>query len=554
MLIHLLLSAWMASQAVGASGAQDAQIPAALLKAASQATSEPEPGGAGPEQADLESLYPISNPRLLWSRQSELSSQARELLEILSSTEIYGLRPGDYGLDRLLASTQQLAVSSPADAWAQFDVRLTSTAIRLVTQLHFGRIDPRAAGFELTRPRDTINVAEIVSRMASAPRVTDALSAIEPQFLHYRLLKAALARYRALAADASLTQLPGVGKRSLHRGDSYVGVAPLRRLLVALGDMAPTDVAAMPSNTVLGASLVAGLAHFQARHGLAADGSLGANTYLALTTPLAQRVRQIELTLERWRWLPPFETPPIIVNIPQFRLYAFPTSEDRLLDGLQMPVIVGQTYPRTRTPVFVGDLRYVIFRPYWDVPRSIVEHEMLPQIRVDVGYLQRNNLELVNGQSDTSEVVAPTPAALAALAAGQLRLRQRPGEDNSLGLVKFVFPNTHDVYMHGTPVQRLFLESRRAFSHGCIRVSDPVALAGYVLRDTGGGWDATRISAAMHASTSLRVDLKAPIRVMILYGTALATEAGAVEFFDDIYGHDRKLETLLGLLPIGHAQ
>jgi murein L,D-transpeptidase YcbB/YkuD len=179
---------------------------------------------------------------------------------------------------------------------------------------------------------------------------------------------------------------------------------------------------------------------------------------------------------------------------------------------------------------------------------------MLPQIRADTDYLRRNNLELVNGQSDAGAVVAATPATVTALAAGQLRLRQRPGDDNSLGLIKFVFPNTHGVYMHGTPAQRLFLQSKRAFSHGCIRVSDPVALARYVLRDTAGSWDDAKITAAMHGGTPLRVELKEPIRVMILYGTALATEAGAVEFFEDIYGYDRKLETLLGLPPLNTAQ
>jgi L,D-transpeptidase YcbB len=352
-----------------------------------------------------------------------------------------------------------------------------------------------------------------------------------------------------------LTQLPGIGKHALHAGEQYIGAPALRRLLIALGDLAPaTPLTVTSSDLTMDSSLVSALQHFQDRHGLTVDGSLDAQTYQELTTPLAQRVRQIELTLERWRWLPPFDTPPIIVNIPQFWLYAFATPEDRVLNVVQMPVIVGQSYPRTRTPVFVGDLKYVIFRPYWDVPRSIVVHEMLPKIQADPGYLLRNHLELVNGQSDASEVVAPTPAAITALAAGQLRLRQQPGDDNALGPVKFVFPNTHDVYMHGTPAVQLFRQSRRAFSHGCIRVDDPVALARYVLRDTAGNWDDAKISAAMHASTPLRVELKEPIRVLILYGTALATEAGPIDFFEDIYGHDRKLETLLGFSPVVDAK
>jgi murein L,D-transpeptidase YcbB/YkuD len=348
--------------------------------------------------------------------------------------------------------------------------------------------------------------------------------------------------------------LPSFGKRSVHAGEGYVGVPALRRLLIALEDMAAVATPATVASSRLDSELVAGIKHFQARHGLTADGSLGAQTYLELTTPLALRVRQIELTLERWRWLPTFDSPPIIVNIPQFRLYAFATAEDRALNALQMPVIVGQAYPRTQTPVFVGDLRYVIFRPYWDVPRSIVLREMLPRIQADIGYLPRNHLELVNGQSDSGPVVLPTRDAVAALAAGALRLRQRPGDDNALGLVKFVFPNTHDVYMHGTPARQLFLQSRRAFSHGCIRVNDPVALAQYVLRNTAGNWDEAKVTAAMQSNTPLRVEIKQPIRVMILYGTAVATEAGATDFFDDIYGQDRRLETLLGLSPVSGAK
>jgi murein L,D-transpeptidase YcbB/YkuD len=556
MLIRLLLSLWIATQAAPAQSTQDTEQGRATLPAAvDEIETEPLPGSSVEhERAMLESLYAAPDALLLWSEHERLSRQARELLEILKSSEAYGLRPGDYGVDRLLASATELSNDSPAVDWAQFDVRLSRAAIRLITQLHFGRIDPRAAGFELMQSRGEFNVANVVAGIASAPKVTDAVMAIEPRFFHYALLKTALAQYRALAADPSLTQLPSFGKRTLHAGEGYVGAPALRRLLTALGDLAPAATAEATSDLTLDASLISGLKHFQDRHGLTADGSLGAQTYQALTTPLAQRVRQIELTLERWRWLPPFDAPPIVVNIPQFSLFAFRTTEDRDVNVLQMPVIVGQTYSRTRTPVFVGDLQYVIFRPYWDVPRSIVVHEMLPQIRADAGYLRRNHLELVDGQSDAGAVVAPTATTLAALAAGQLRLRQRPGDDNSLGLIKFVFPNTHNVYMHGTPAQRLFLLSRRAFSHGCIRVNDPVALARYVLRDTAGDWDDAKITAAMHASTSLRVELTEPIRVMILYGTALATEAGATDFFDDIYGDDRKLETLLGLSPVSSAE
>ena len=376
---------------------------------------------------------------------------------------------------------------------------LTRAAIRLITHLHYGRVDPRLAGFELQESRDDLDVAATAAALASAASVSTAVAASEPRFYHYGLLKAALARYRALAADPFLTRLPPITRGRLHSGD-YSGAAQLRKTADGAGGSAlPRRHCRQRPDPALDRTLIAALMRFQDRHGLAPDGILGPQTYAALTTPLAQRVRQIELTLERWRWLPPFVTPPIIVNIPEFRLFAFRTTQDRVADIMQMPVIVGQTYPRTRTPVFIGDIRYVVFRPYWDVPRSITLREMLPQIRAHADYLQRNHLEIVRGQSDDATVMAPTAQTIAALAAGQLRLRQRPGEDNALGLVKFVFPNVHDVYMHGTPAHELFLQSRRAFSHGCIRVSDPVALASYVLRNAAGHWDTAQIVAAMHA-------------------------------------------------------
>jgi murein L,D-transpeptidase YcbB/YkuD len=522
----------------------------AALRAADRS---PLSGRVVAHEADiLRSVYARQGEHLLWSEGPRPSRQAAELLDILRSADTYGLRPSDYGADLIATAANRLAGQEAAEPWAQWDLMLSRAAIRLIVHLHFGRIDPRTAGFELKESRADLDVAATVAALASASRVSDAVAAVEPRFYHYTLLKAALTRYRALAADPSLTQLPSFGPRTLHVGDAYAGAAALGTLLAALGDLAPSETPATATDHTLDARLSAGLKRFQDRHGLPSDGALGTQTFVALTTPLAQRVRQIELTLERWRWLPPFATPPIIVNIPQFRLFAFRTTEDRFADIMQMPVIVGQTYPRTQTPVFMGQMKYVIFRPYWDVPRSITVREMLPKIRADTDYLQRNDLEIVRGQSDDAVVMSPSPATIAALAAGQLRLRQRPGDDNALGLIKFVFPNVHDVYLHSTPARQLFLQSRRAFSHGCIRVSDPTALAAYVLRDSPGGWDADKISAAMHASDSSRIDLRQPIEVMILYGTALATEAGPIEFFEDIYGHDRKLEGLLGLQPV-HA-
>jgi murein L,D-transpeptidase YcbB/YkuD len=208
-------------------------------------------------------------------------------------------------------------------------------------------------------------------------------------------------------------------------------------------------------------------------------------------------------------------------------------------------VIVGQSDPHTRTPIFAGAIQHVIFQPFWDVPSGIMRRELLARIRKNPSYLEGHHMEIVRGPGDDAKVLAPTPEVIEALTAGQLRLRQRPGPDNALGPVKFVMPNPYNVYLHATPEQALFQGSRRAFSHGCIRVSEPAALAEYILKDAAGDWNAAAIEAAMCGTKTLRVDLQTPVRVVIFYSTAAATESRGMLFFEDIYGHDRKLEMLL---------
>ena len=483
----------------------------------------------------------------LWTVHGRPTVAADHFLRVLRSAESYGLRPADYDAQALTTEATGLASSAGGDPerQAQFELRLSRAALTWVVHLHHGRANPQLAGFHLSGPRTDLDFAAAVRELAATNDIGRVLAAIEPQFYHYRLLEQALPHYRELASDPTLTQLPDLTARSIRPGDFYRGAPALRRLLVALGDL-PITARTPDSDLTLDTALVAALTRFQSRHGLAADGTLGRATYQALTTPLTRRVRQIELTLERWRWLPSLTTPPIIVNIPQFKLYAFRSTEDRRSDVLQMDVIVGQTFAARRTPVFAADMQYVVFRPYWDVPFNIMKQEMLPGIRADGSYLEKHHLEIVRGPGDDAVPVASTAEAIAALAAGKLRVRQRPGADNALGLIKFMFPNSHNVYLHSTPTRELFKQSQRAFSHGCVRVSDPIALAVHVLRNTPGDWTPENIEAGMNGSTR-RVTLAQPIPVMILYGTALATEAGEILFFEDLYGLDRKLERLLGL-------
>jgi L,D-transpeptidase YcbB len=498
-------------------------------------------------QEALQTLYTRRAENPLWIGARGLRPQALALLGALRTADSYGLSPEDYATEAIL-ETGGIRAAAETDGtarWARSDVEISAAALRFVSDLHFGRVDPQRAGFQLDTPRQPFDLAAAVESLAGTEDVRRVLSSIEPQFYHYRLLEIALQRYRELEKQPGLTALPAPGK-SIKLGDTYAGAPALRRLLAAVGDLPESSTTAPGS---IDAALSVAIAKFQARHGLTPDGVLGKATYAALTTPMAYRVRQIELTLERWRWLPAFETPPIIVNIPEFRLFAFESTADRKASILQMDVIVGKTYRRFQTPVFAADMKYVVFRPYWDIPYSIMLHEMLPHIRANPAYLAQQHLEIVAGQTDAAQPVPATPENIEALVAGKLRMRQQPGPDNALGLIKFMFPNHYNVYLHSTPAHNLFKESRRAFSHGCIRVSDPVTLAEHVLRNAPGDWTTQKIETAMNGGTTQRVNLVKPIRVMILYGTVLATESGDVLFFDDIYGGDRKLESLLGLTP-----
>jgi murein L,D-transpeptidase YcbB/YkuD len=375
--------------------------------------------------------------------------------------------------------------------------------------------------------------------LAGAPAIAGADAAALPTDMqHFRLLEGARVKYAALAAQPALTALPPLARRSLREGDAYQGAAALRVLLAAVGDLpaaeATSDADAATRDT-LDAPLVAALLRFQQRHGLQQDGVLGKATWRALTTPLAMRLRQIDTTLARWRSLPanPYRRA-IFINIPRFRLYAMDGFDDTEGKLLQMDVVVGKVVEKLRTPTFNADLTHLIFRPYWEVPRSILLAELLPAARRDPLHLQRGHYEVVDGAGRAS---AYTPDQLDGLAAGTLRVRQLPGEKNALGGVKFVLPNPHGVYLHDTPERTLFTQVRRAFSHGCIRVADPARLAAWLL-DADAAWSTERISAAMHGAAPQRVDLAEPVRVYIVYATAVARADGSVLFLDDLYGMD----------------
>lgn len=447
------------------------------------------------------------------------TKNAYDALSILSRAADEGLEPADYEQDLLGCLTSRVGAAScnPSDR-ARFDAALTDGMLRFLHDVHNGRVDPRDAGFHLTAPPDPHDYAALLHSAIVEQRVPALVESLRPSFSQYQLLRQALTRYRALAADPAFA-VPTFAS-TIHPGDACASAGVLRDELAAFGDL---SASAPAPNARYEGALVDGVKHFQQRHGLLADGVIGAGTAAALRVPPAARVRQIELALERLRWMPHLGDDRLIVlNIPMFRLWAWDVNPHAGAPALGMDVIVGRAL-NTQTPVFVEEMREVIFRPYWNVPSSILRHEVLPKIARDPDYLRRENMEFVPGGG----------------------VRQRPGPKNALGLIKFVFPNEHDVYMHGTPAQALFAKSRRDFSHGCVRVFDPVSLAEWVLRDRP-EWTRDRIVMATNGTETIHVQLRRPIPVILYYTTAAVTpEDATVHFADDIYRQDAKLDRAL---------
>jgi murein L,D-transpeptidase YcbB/YkuD len=280
---------------------------------------------------------------------------------------------------------------------------------------------------------------------------------------------------------------------------------------------------------------------FQERHGLPADGVLGKSSIAALGVTPASRVQQIELTLERARWTPLLQAKRmIVINIPEFVLRAYEVGEQTVDVREEMKVIVGKALD-TRTPLFDEAMRFIEFSPYWNVPPSIARAELVPKLRVKPGQWSQEGYEFV--LADGSVQTALNKSGLDAVLRGAARIRQRPGERNALGDIKFVFPNSDNIYLHHTPSVGLFERERRDFSHGCIRVEQPLALAEFVLKPMP-EWTEARIRDAMAAGKSATLKLAEPVQVLIAYGTALVKQ-GRIHFFDDIYGHDRLLDEAL---------
>jgi L,D-transpeptidase YcbB len=496
-----------------------------------------------PYRTQVTRFYESSGYSLVWVRDGVPSDAARAAIAVLQNAAAKGLDPEDYDGSRWASRFVGLrpAAAQPSDsAMVRFDLALTVSLMRYIADSRLGKVNPKLFGFGFDNESKHGDLAEVLaSQVVNAQDVRYALEQMEPPFPGYWRSQKALQAYIALAQADSDEPLPAT-KKPIEPGDSYTGVARLRQLLSRLGDLPPNPPATDGSEIYKGA-LVEAVKRFQERHGLDPDGRLGKGTVKQLNTPLSRRVRQLQLVLERWRWVPDvFPRPTVVVNIPEFRLRAY---DDRNKIGLEMKVVVGKAY-RRQTPVFASDITRVVFRPNWNMPLSIQRGELVPKIANDAEYLTKNDYEIVNSSGGIVTSSRVSEEMLAQLRTGKLKIRQLPGAKNALGYIKFMFPNEYNVYLHGTPSKSLFSRSRRDFSHGCIRVENPVELAAWVLRDQP-AWTLARIRQAEHGEKSLQVNLTKPIPVLIVYGTAVVRESGEVCFFEDLYKHDAALEEVL---------
>lgn len=494
-------------------------------------------------------IYADTLSSLAWVARSGPTAQASAMLVELSEAGMRGLDPADYDGDGLAKRLRQLRVAPSVSArdslLLQADAWLTLSAMRYIDHARTGRVDPGPLGFVMPPTGVQRDFTAIVLKLSRSPDVRASIDSLEPPYDRFRALEQLLHGYRTLSTDSSLGDLPDLVSL-LRPQDRWEGISALRRLLAALGDTSIRELFTEASDSDLYTpDLMTSVKRFQASRGLSSDGVIGKATLRQLRTSIVTRIAQIELTMERWRWLPdPAASRLLVVNIPEFRLYALERSADRVLARERMDVIVGSAFNGRRTPVLASSVRDVVFHPYWDVPPSIARREEIPKIRRDSSYAAREGMEIVRGVDAAAVRFPITTANLQRVLDGTLRLRQRPGPRNALGNVKFVFPNAYNIYLHDTPQQSLFTRERRDFSHGCIRASDPESLAEFVLADED-GWDRELVDTSIRDSRQRTVRLKHPVPIFIVYATVVAHPDGTSSFLPDVYGHDAALARAL---------
>jgi L,D-transpeptidase YcbB len=491
----------------------------------------------------VESFYKGRNYQPAWSSDGHLM-QADSLIKAVEQAYGDGLTPDYYhlGLLRTLADRAEKKLPSSAHM-ANLDILLTDAFITLGCHLSGGCVNPVTIESEWFAKRSTINVASVLEQAVRKRQIRETLTGLRPDQASYSKLRQALAQYRELSLKGEwplVSEGPRLEKNSMSNR-----VAELRKRLAASGDLKIEEV---KGRNLFDEKLEQAVITFQKHHGLKADGIVGPATLSALNVPLKQRIRQMELNLERLRWiLGNPEQRSIVINIADFKLHVIENGKSIL----SMKVVVGKPY--LRTPIFTSKMTYLVINPSWNIPDSIARDELLEKIRKDPRYLAKQNIKVLKGWGPHEEVIDPKTIHWSQITPQRLpyHFRQEPGPLNPLGQIKFMLPNQFDVYLHDTPSRRLFSEDVRTFSHGCTRIEKPIELAEYLLRDTP-GWTRGKIINLTEKGTEQKVLIPRPLNVHFLYLTAWVDQGGTLQFRNDIYGRDSLLDEALRKKPPLH--
>jgi len=504
----------------------------------------------------LDDLYFLSPKHLLWIDSQTIDNKKITLvLDLIAKANESGLNAEHYNHTNLTNHWQQLKNKQTVSytELAVFDTAISINLIHFLSDLHFGRINPLTLAPNYNSKENAFSLIPIILEAIEKDEVDLLSSQVEPSNTVYHQLKKVLLEYKNKEPEQARKKLLYIA--SIRPNDISPQIIEIRQQLNLLGISSDEN---NPS-FLYDQELANHIKKLQFQYGLKEDGIIGKKTIEALNTPISQQTQKIKLALERFRWLPKTAKDHLImVNIPAFQLTAYhPDSNNKdIPQTLDMKVIVGKSKD-TKSPVFTANMYYLEFSPYWNIPKSITFDEILPKLQEDPLYLEQHNMELVTEFHNDAIAIPYEEDSFSQLQTGDLRLRQRPGKSNSLGRVKFIFPNNYNVYLHDTPSRHLFRKSKRDLSHGCIRVEKPTELARFLLQ-TKQGWDKKEIAKAMQLSSPKKVRLKKAVPVIIYYSTVSIVK-GEVVFYNDIYNYDTKLSralmehTKLPLTPLAKA-
>jgi len=481
-----------------------------------------------------------------WSNSSEPLTIVDGFVHALEDAHHEGLRGADYHLDSIKSLLGELRMPQAGQKrpgpsiLADLDLLLTDAFLIYTSHLLNGRVDPVTIRAEWYVKSQKADLVALLKTALDSNDVKKALENATSNHEGYARLRRVLAHYRGIAERGGWGKL--VGKQKMVKRDSGERILALRNRLIHSGDFGSKE---SPEGDLFDDELENAVRRFQGRHGLAQDGVVGPATLEALNVPVEERIRQIEVNMERWRWLPQtLGTRYLLVNIANFELGVMEDSRH----VMSMRAIVGKPYQRT--PAFNAEMTYLVVNPYWNVPSDIARKEMVPLIKKDLEYLRKNRIRVFSGRNSARKEVDPADLDWSSFTSGYFPyfLRQDAGPKNALGSMKFMFPNRFNVYLHDTPDKDLFNRTVRQFSHGCIRIEKALELAEYLLAKDS-RWTRETLLESLNVSVDRVIKIPDPIKVYILYWTAWVDENGTVQFRNDIYGRDKPLAEALEEKP-----